>query len=275
MTDPLVEAAVRVYAEFADHTTLAEVLAIVARARNDLDTASAAALPELVERLARQRLADGLGSPATSYPNNVCWRRSSTPCARTVPPRLLATHGETATPLAHLFISRRPAAGQREPDTDRTDRAADRCACQQGHRHRARPNRRCARRRVRRRNPFRAAPKMAPMKRALSRKCHGLPAPCTPHRVERAGWGPQNREGASTAANPLVTAVPGGLAAAWTSRSSCIADRPGWNDRRLSPKRPSSASPTDYLRATRRTQHGGTGAASARGRDNSTGGRRA
>jgi hypothetical protein len=66
MADPLVEAAVRVYADFADHATLAEVLAVVARARNDLDTASAAALPELVERLARQRLADGLASPAAS-----------------------------------------------------------------------------------------------------------------------------------------------------------------------------------------------------------------
>jgi hypothetical protein len=64
MADPLVEAAVRVYDDFADHATLAEVLAVVARARNDLDTPSAAALPELVERLARQRLADGLASPA-------------------------------------------------------------------------------------------------------------------------------------------------------------------------------------------------------------------
>jgi hypothetical protein len=59
MADPLVEAAVRVYADFADHATLAEVLAVVARARNDLDTPSAAALPELVERLARQQLAEG------------------------------------------------------------------------------------------------------------------------------------------------------------------------------------------------------------------------
>jgi hypothetical protein len=56
MADPLVEVAVRVYAEFADRTTLAEVLAVVTRARNELDTPSAAALPELVERLARQRL---------------------------------------------------------------------------------------------------------------------------------------------------------------------------------------------------------------------------
>jgi hypothetical protein len=66
MSDPLVEVAVRVYADFADRTTLADVLAVVARARNDLDTPSVAALPELVERLARQRLADHLASPATA-----------------------------------------------------------------------------------------------------------------------------------------------------------------------------------------------------------------
>jgi hypothetical protein len=63
MADPRVEVAVRVYADFADRATLADVLAVVARARNDLDTPSVAALPELVERLARQRLADRLTSP--------------------------------------------------------------------------------------------------------------------------------------------------------------------------------------------------------------------
>jgi hypothetical protein len=56
MSDPLVDVAVRVYADFAEHATLAEVLAVVAGSRTDLDTPSAAALPELVERLARQRL---------------------------------------------------------------------------------------------------------------------------------------------------------------------------------------------------------------------------
>ena len=60
MADPLVEVAVRVYADFAEHVTLAEVLAVVARCRTDLDTPSSAALSELVERLARQRLADRL-----------------------------------------------------------------------------------------------------------------------------------------------------------------------------------------------------------------------
>jgi hypothetical protein len=66
MADPLVEVVVRVYADFADRATLAEVLAVVARARNDLDTPSAAALPELVERLARQRLADAVAYPVTT-----------------------------------------------------------------------------------------------------------------------------------------------------------------------------------------------------------------
>jgi hypothetical protein len=60
MSDPLVDVAVRVYADFAEHATLAEVLAVVARSRTDLDTPSAGALPELVERLARR------GWPTTS-----------------------------------------------------------------------------------------------------------------------------------------------------------------------------------------------------------------
>lgn len=58
MADPLVDVAVRVYTDFAEEFTLTEVLAVVGRCRADLDTPCAAALPELVERLARQRLAD-------------------------------------------------------------------------------------------------------------------------------------------------------------------------------------------------------------------------
>ncbi len=58
MADPLVEVAVRVYADFTEHATLAEVLAVIGRCRTDLDTPSAAALSELIERLARQRLTD-------------------------------------------------------------------------------------------------------------------------------------------------------------------------------------------------------------------------
>ena len=65
MADPLVEVVARVHADFADRATLAEVLAIVGRCRNDLDPPSGAALPEMVERLARQRLADHVASRAT------------------------------------------------------------------------------------------------------------------------------------------------------------------------------------------------------------------
>jgi hypothetical protein len=65
-TDPLVEVVERVYAEFADRATLAEVLAVIGRCRTDLDTPSVAALPEMVERLARQRLADHLVARSAS-----------------------------------------------------------------------------------------------------------------------------------------------------------------------------------------------------------------
>ena len=64
MTDPLVDVAARIYADFAADTTLAEVQTIVGQCRTDLDTPSAAALPELVERLARQRLVDRVHLPA-------------------------------------------------------------------------------------------------------------------------------------------------------------------------------------------------------------------
>jgi hypothetical protein len=50
MTDPLVEVVARVYGDFADRASLAEVLAVVARCRNDVDTSSATALPVMVER---------------------------------------------------------------------------------------------------------------------------------------------------------------------------------------------------------------------------------
>jgi hypothetical protein len=89
MADPLVEVAVRMYADFADRASLAEVLAVVARARIDLDTPSTAALPELVERLARQRLADGIArtppdndSTPAEYPAEPTGETgSSAPCA--------------------------------------------------------------------------------------------------------------------------------------------------------------------------------------------------
>ncbi len=52
--DPLVEVAVRVHVDYSEHASLAEVLTVIAGCRSDLDTLTAAALPELVERLARQ-----------------------------------------------------------------------------------------------------------------------------------------------------------------------------------------------------------------------------
>ncbi len=58
--DPFVDVAVRVHADFSDRVALAEVLAVIAQCRSDLDTPGVAALPELVERLARQRLHDAM-----------------------------------------------------------------------------------------------------------------------------------------------------------------------------------------------------------------------
>src|SRR3954451_3792394 len=59
--DPLVDVAVRIYADFAGQATLAEVLAVIGHCRRDLDPPSTAALPEMVEGLARQRLTDAVG----------------------------------------------------------------------------------------------------------------------------------------------------------------------------------------------------------------------
>jgi len=63
---------VRVYANVAEHVPLAEVLAVIARCRSDLDAPSAAALPEMVERLARQRLATRLPADGAEYRS---WQR--------------------------------------------------------------------------------------------------------------------------------------------------------------------------------------------------------
>ena len=56
--DPVSDTAPRLYREFQEHTTLSNVIATIEQCRNELDTPSEAALPELIERLARQRLAD-------------------------------------------------------------------------------------------------------------------------------------------------------------------------------------------------------------------------
>jgi hypothetical protein len=47
----------RLYDSFSAHVDLAEVLAVVDGCRRDLDIPDAQALPELVERLARERIA--------------------------------------------------------------------------------------------------------------------------------------------------------------------------------------------------------------------------
>jgi hypothetical protein len=48
----------RLYADFQPDTTMAEVLTTVQQCRHDLDIVTDSALPELVERLARQRLSN-------------------------------------------------------------------------------------------------------------------------------------------------------------------------------------------------------------------------
>ena len=59
-TDPSVRGAIdRLCAEFAGRAPAAVVDRVVRDSRRDLDSVPAAALPEMVERLARQRLLDG------------------------------------------------------------------------------------------------------------------------------------------------------------------------------------------------------------------------
>jgi hypothetical protein len=65
MADPLLDVVERLYAEVASSLTLAQVLAVVGRCRTELDAPSPDAQPELVERLARQRLTDLIAASAT------------------------------------------------------------------------------------------------------------------------------------------------------------------------------------------------------------------
>jgi hypothetical protein len=58
MADSLVDVAVRLHRDYADRIPFTKVLAVIEECRRDLDTPGADALPELVERLARQRLTD-------------------------------------------------------------------------------------------------------------------------------------------------------------------------------------------------------------------------
>jgi len=56
MSQALASVTRRLYADFQPDTTMAEVLTTVQQCRHDLDVVPDPALPELVERLARQRL---------------------------------------------------------------------------------------------------------------------------------------------------------------------------------------------------------------------------
>ena len=46
----------RLYDDYREQATLVDVILIVCRCRSDLDVVTDASLPEMVERLARQRL---------------------------------------------------------------------------------------------------------------------------------------------------------------------------------------------------------------------------
>ena len=58
MSQALASVTRRLYADFQPDITMAEVLSSVRQCRHDLDVVPDAALPELVERLARQRLSN-------------------------------------------------------------------------------------------------------------------------------------------------------------------------------------------------------------------------
>ena len=68
MSDALVEVALRLYEEFEHHVTLGAILDIIDECRHDLDLATEEGLPELIERLARQRLTDRFITPVVSLP---------------------------------------------------------------------------------------------------------------------------------------------------------------------------------------------------------------
>ena len=56
MPDSLVDAVERLFREFEDQYSLTEIVAVVRECRKQLCCSPQGALPELVERLARQRL---------------------------------------------------------------------------------------------------------------------------------------------------------------------------------------------------------------------------
>lgn len=62
----IAEATQRLSAEFQPRVPLSIIAAVVRTCREELDSAPAPALPELVERLARQRLTDRVAQPPAS-----------------------------------------------------------------------------------------------------------------------------------------------------------------------------------------------------------------
>jgi hypothetical protein len=58
MRQALANVTQRLYADFEPDVTMAEVLTTVRQCEHDLDVVTDSALPELVERLARQRLSN-------------------------------------------------------------------------------------------------------------------------------------------------------------------------------------------------------------------------
>jgi hypothetical protein len=62
----------RLFTDFQSQLSLAAVVSAVRRCRRELDTVPEPALPELLERLARQRLHDTLAARPTSTPTLPC-----------------------------------------------------------------------------------------------------------------------------------------------------------------------------------------------------------
>jgi len=67
MSQALATVTRRLYADFQPDVSMAEVLITVLQCRSDLDAVPDPALPELVERLARQRLANLHPAAATRH----------------------------------------------------------------------------------------------------------------------------------------------------------------------------------------------------------------
>ena len=77
-SDPVIDDAIeRLVFEFAGRVSPQTVAAVVRHSRNDLDSCPPAALPELTERLARQRVHDRLPGVASAV-QKINLRRGST-----------------------------------------------------------------------------------------------------------------------------------------------------------------------------------------------------